>query len=547
MIYFFHHYELPVIIRQAQLQQIIIRNRTGGGVGGGLGGGGGAGGGGGGGHGGGGGNNGQPPGPQQPRPGGLLGMSYRDPRQGDLVASIRLRPYRPTMNNNNVDAQNNNTINAARTGLVGGVAAPVGNNAAGINPREGGRPGRTFALPGWNQEQTIIGNIRHIALTAGRIVRGPGNNNNNASGGGNNTATATNGAGTAAGPLSGDNQGGGGGGYAAASVGVSDSREEQIQLQRDQQHHHHHHHHHHHVHRRLPTIMNLAHLQRISLGRITISPQFTGTPDSGSQNNEVAEGRPGNEQVGVVGTRAGNNGCNESEASTTAESAPEMESNARGQESNDSDPSAATVSSSTGNGGDLIIERGDKLSESVAGIERIDECEVEISRTTEDVVAPDAAVMEVDEGGGEKIDLPREGGGGEDEKRGKEGMSIDKSSSMSTEGRVPEAELGCTTTAGPEVVRAGGSSDQKTEGPRLGVVSAGEKEIKVPDEDDGWQEVQECKGSAAGEEDDGEVDKLVNLNVNCNQRMLNSTLNGVLGDGQEQREATREQTSPDGN
>ena len=31
MIYFFHHYELPVILQQAQIQDILMRNQEGGG------------------------------------------------------------------------------------------------------------------------------------------------------------------------------------------------------------------------------------------------------------------------------------------------------------------------------------------------------------------------------------------------------------------------------------------------------------------------------------------------------------------------------------
>ena len=30
MIYFFHHYELPVILQQAQIQDILMRNQEGG-------------------------------------------------------------------------------------------------------------------------------------------------------------------------------------------------------------------------------------------------------------------------------------------------------------------------------------------------------------------------------------------------------------------------------------------------------------------------------------------------------------------------------------
>lgn len=560
MVYFLHHYELPVIIRQAQLQQIIIRNRNVGG------------------HGAAaaaaGGNPaaaaqpGQPAQHQQrqgsegqgnitvrnPYGAGVLGVSYRgvgggEPRPANLIvsglASFRLRPQLRPNNNNNLDAPNNNTVNAA--------AANNNNNID--NGPEPGIPGEPLGRQGfaWNQADTLIANIRNIALTARRIVNGGG-------GAAENNATAA-----AAGEASGDAlplPTGGPDGGGAAEGGA---------------HHHHHHHHHHHVHRRLPTIMNLAHLQRISLGRITISPQFTGLV------NAAASTTPGDGGVAVVGAAAApaaehesqvvvvsaeeNNGCNESEAvgalpgsdqmAAAEESVPETESNARRQES---DPSAADVlpgSSSAGGGatGDLIIgatSTGDKL----------------LSLAGQNIVGPGTGL------GDEKEEKEGDVGGIGDGSMDKLNLAevTGKVTSLDSNADDPEAttmmvmkeQLSLSpaycsdqkTTerkcSGSEVVSSllstaavasssSGKDDEITVEERSQVAkclitaNGSSAQEVVVDSSEGRLGVAMGNGDgqvAAMSLSPVKVDKLVNLNVNCNQRMLSSSLTEDAGQEQ---------------
>lgn len=436
---------------------------------------------------------------------GVLGVSYRpgEPRPANLIvsglASFRLRPHHRVTNNNNVDAQNNNTVNAAGEAVGGNN----NNNNAGPVGLAQGRLGFV-----WNQADTIIGNIRNIALalTARRIANGPENNNTGQGGvGGNGT-----------GGVSGD-------------APVGDGNQQQPPQQ-----HHHHHHHHHHVHRRLPTIMNLAHLQRISLGRITISPQFTGLVNgTGTTTTENGGAIPeaGTAQVEVV-TTAENNGCNESESASgseqaMAESGPETESNARRQESDPRDDALLESGSSGGALGDLITgatATGDKLL-SQAGVEG------------ERAVAVDG--------------------------------SMDKLNSVEMDSKVERSSLGINSDAGEIATNVqglpDGSSDQKTRERKLGVdgvvssiatrkdadtdairvdssVSnelprlgqrqvenclAGSHEEVVVDSSDGRTTGVDIGSGGQGVTSPVEVGKLVNLNVNYNQTMLSSTLNSA--------------------
>lgn len=435
---------------------------------------------------------------------GVLGVSYRpgEPRPANLIvsglASFRLRPHHRATNNNNADAQNNNTVNAA------GEAVGGNNNNTGPVGLAQGRLG--FA---WNQADTIIGNIRNIALAlrARRIANGPENNTAGQGGvGGNGT-----------GGVSGD-----------APVGDAS---QQLPQQ------HHHHHHHHHVHRRLPTIMNLAHLQRISLGRITISPQFTGLVNGTGTTTttaQPAENGGASPEAGTaqVVTTVENNGCNESESASgseqaMAESGPETESNARRQESDPRDDALLESGSGGGAMGDLITgatATGDKLL-SQAGVEGERAVAVDGSMDKLNSVEMDSKV--------ERSSLGINSGAGEI------ATNVQGLPDGSSDQKTRERKLGVDGVVSSIATRKDDDTDAirvdssvSNELPRLGqrqvenCLAGSHQEVVVDSSD--WRTTGVDIGSVGeGATSSVEVGKLVNLNVNYNQSMLSSTLNSA--------------------
>lgn len=520
MIYFFHHYELPVIIRQAQLQQIFIRNRNvgGGGVGG---------------------NQdanqqNQPP-TAEPRPGppvnvhnirynGLLGVFRSEPRPGNVVvgglASFRMRPYSP--NNNNLNTHNNNnTVNGPNgPTIAGGVGASDGNNGQTNAAAESGGRRPILGATVWqplqlgNRTAAIIGGIRYI-LGGGRIVAPLNVNNNNAG----NNDTANNSAGQTGAAGSAPDQGATTVTSSSLSVDPSstpaepggDTESPTIGGDRQQ------HHHHPHLHRRLPGIVNLAHLQRISLGRITISPDSARTAETpvnrahSTGATTVSPNNRCNESEAQIGDGNGNGGSGDGRT-------PEMESNVR-QES-DSHRSA----SMNRNTADLIIEAGDKLPDAIDNIDQVGGGAGAVFNTvTGQVCAGGSGSTSSGDEQKNKHEESARGSMCSGSPGGESGpiTSMDKlnSDGVSSKVRVPE---GREATAELVAVDQKAKTTMKLPLTFAGCELTGDSNLSpVRSADSGDALV----GQPAGEGGDA---KLANINVNCNQHIINATLNNLL-------------------